>query len=304
MSTDLAAIPRARAAWLERGLDYLELTKPRIATLVLLTVIAGGIAAAGGSLDAVTAVALFHAVFGTGLVAAGSCVLNQLAEKDVDSRMRRTRFRPLPAGRLSNQEAAWFGGVLSLIGVAYLAVNANTLTCLLAATSWAVYVVIYTPLKRYSSLNTVVGAVSGALPPMIGWVAVTGRADAGAWILFAILFFWQFPHFLAIAWLYREDYAQAGMKMLPTTDKGRMLTGFQAISYCLVLLPISVAPSMLGITGPIYFWGTLIAGGQYLAYAVVFQLHRTDRWARQLLWVSLLYLPMVLALLMLDVIVY
>lgn len=304
MSIDASVATSQRHVWTERLGDYLELTKPRIATLILLTVVAGGFAASAGVVEGANLISLMHAVFGTALVAGGSCVFNQIAEKDVDSRMRRTMRRPLPAGRISTSEAFWFGAAMSLCGAVYLTWYTNLLTAAVATVSWMVYVLLYTPLKKVSSLNTVVGAVSGALPPMIGWVAVTGRLDAGAWALFAILFFWQFPHFLAIAWLYRDDYAGAGLRMLPTTDHGRMLTGFQAMSYCLVLLPISVAPSALGITGPIYFWGTLVAGIQYLVYTMIFQIKRTDVWARHLLWASLVYLPIVLMLLMLDVLVY
>jgi protoheme IX farnesyltransferase len=304
MSIDAAAARAERQVWMERLGDFVELTKPRIATMVLLTVVAGGFAASNGVMNGDRLLRLFHAVVGTALVAAGSCALNQLAEKDVDARMQRTQRRPLPAGRISTTEAAWFGAVLSLAGAVYTVWYVDLLTASLAVGSWIVYVLLYTPMKRYTSLNTVVGAVSGALPPTIGWVAVRGSIDPGAVALFAILFFWQFPHFLAIAWLYREDYAAAGLKMLPTTPLGRMLTGFQTVSYCLALVPVSVAPSALGVTGPIYFWGTLAAGLQYLVYALIFQWKRTDVWARHLLWASLLYLPIVLMLMMLDVLVY
>lgn len=288
----------------DRLADFVELTKPRIALMVLFTVFAGGVAAADGVVTSALLVTLLHAVVGTALVAAGSCVLNQAAEVDVDARMSRTADRPLPAGRVLQFEARYLGFALSVVGTLYLFVFSGALPTLLAVTSLVIYVWIYTPLKQSTSLNTAVGAVSGALPPVIGWAAVRGTVDLAALMIFLILFFWQFPHFLAIAWMYREDYKRAGLKMLPTTKRGRQLTGFQAISYCVVLLPAAAALGALGLAGPVFFWGSLILGVQYLAYTMAFQWNRTDAQARQLLYASLVYLPALFGLLMTDVILY
>lgn len=296
-STDAVVLASERSVLAERMFDYLELTKPRIAVLVLLTVWAGGYAASRGTADPLL---LLNAVLGTALVAAGSSVLNQLSEQDVDKRMRRTADRPLPSGRVSAWEARVFALLLAGLGSVYLALLVNLQAMLLALLSLVLYAWVYTPMKRYTTLNTAIGAIPGALPPLIGWSAAGLPLDAGAWTLFGVVYCWQFPHFYAIAWLHREDYERAGLRMLPTSELGRRLTGLQVVSHALLLLPVSLAPSFYGLAGPIYFWGTLVLGLQFLAYGIWFLLEQTDARARLLLWASLVYLPVVFGLLTLD----
>ncbi|MFO0948747.1 MAG: heme o synthase [Planctomycetota bacterium] len=296
-STNAVVLPGERSVLAERMLDYLELTKPRIAVLVLLTVWAGGYAASRGTANPLL---LLHAVIGTALVAAGSSVLNQLSEQDVDKRMRRTADRPLPSGRVSASEARLFAGLLAISGSVYLAVLVNYQAMFLAIVSLVLYAWVYTPMKRYTTLNTAVGAIPGALPPLIGWSAAGMPLDLEAWSLFGIVYCWQFPHFYAIAWLHREDYERAGLQMLPTSELGRRLTGLQVVSHGLLLLPVSLAPSYFGLTGTIYFWGTLVLGLQFVGYGIWFLLEQTDARARLLLWASLVYLPVVFGLLTLD----
>ncbi|QDU63095.1 Protoheme IX farnesyltransferase 2 [Planctomycetes bacterium Pan216] len=298
MSIDPAMVADRSALGL-RLADYASMTKPRIAVMVLVTVAVGGFLATGGAPDSAT---LLSAIIGTGLVAAGASVMNQWLERESDALMRRTALRPIPAGRVSPAEAFALGTGLGLFGTLFLATTVNWLTALLAVVCYLLYVVAYTPLKRYSSLNTAVGAIPGALPAVIGWTAMTGQLDPRAWILFLILFLWQFPHFFAIAWLYRSDYAGAGLKMLPTTEAGQRVTGVQAVAYALALLPISLAPTLFGLTGTLYFWAALACGIHYLAYSVAFMMRQCDQRARQLMWASLVYLPSVMALLMLDLV--
>jgi heme o synthase len=281
-----------------RVVDYLVLTKPRIAVLVLFTV-AAGVLLAGGA--AVSMAVLFHTVFGTSLVAGGASALNQLLERHTDSRMRRTANRPLPAGRLQPFEVLVFGLVLGVVGVAYLALTlATPYAALVAGITYVWYVGIYTPLKPLTPLNTLVGAVPGALPPVIGWVAVRGEISVEAITLFLILFLWQVPHFLAIAWMYREEYSRAGLCMLPVLDPDGNLTGHRMVTYCLVLIPTSLGPVLLGHAGLIYLIGALVLGVGFLASAVRFWKAHSHRRARQVLKASLLYLPLLLALLVLD----
>lgn len=298
MKTSEVVLAERRFALAERLTDYVELTKPRIAALVLLTVAVGAFMAGRGFPDPVLVI---HAVLGTAMVASASSILNQLIERDTDSLMRRTARRPLPAGRVTSAEALALASILSIGGLIYLYLAVNGLTALVALVSLVLYVWVYTPLKRYTSLNTVVGAIPGALPPVIGWTAVTNDLSLGAWALFLIVFMWQFPHFLAIAWLYREDYARAGLRMLPTSDLGQRMTGVEVVSYCLALIPISLLPTVLSLTGTVYFWGTLVLGLQFLGYGIAFLLRPSNERARLLLWASLIYLPAVLALLMFDV---
>jgi protoheme IX farnesyltransferase len=294
-----AVVPCAdsTAALLRKLADYIELTKPRIAIMALVTVAVGSVLASRGSLDAVL---LVHTIFATGLVAAAASVLNQVLERDTDALMRRTRNRPLPAGRVSPSEAWLFGGVLATIGIGYLSVAVNPLTGLLGLVTLVLYAFAYTPLKRTTSLNTVIGAVPGALPPVMGWAAVRGSLDAEAGMLFLILFLWQFPHFLAIAWLYRDDYARAGLKMLPVIDPAGGMTARQMIGYSLALVPASLAPSMAGLTGPAYFYGALWLGLVLLGYAVAFALSASQTSARNLMRASLVYLPVLLMLMVWD----
>jgi protoheme IX farnesyltransferase len=297
---EAVALPVPVAAPAARGrlADYLALTKPRIAVLVLFTVGAGVLLASAGS---VPWAVLFHAVFGTALVAAGASALNQWLEKHSDARMRRTQTRPLPAGRLQPMEVFAFGSLLGATGFVYLLLALSTpLPALLAALTFVLYVAVYTPLKRYTTLNTLVGAIPGAMPPLIGWSAATGEINAGGLALFAIVFVWQIPHFLAIAWMYRDEYARAHLRMLPVTDPAGRATGRQMILYCLALIPVSLAPVLLGSAGAVYVTGAVILGLAFLEKARRFTKTRTHVAAKNVLRASLVYLPGLLLVLLFD----
>jgi protoheme IX farnesyltransferase len=294
---DVTLLPEL-AASPGRVADYVALTRPRMAVLVLFTVGAGVLLA---SAPAVPLALLFHAVFGTALVASGASALNQWLERHSDAHMRRTHNRPLPAGRLSPLEVAAFGGLLGAGGVAYLVCTLDSpAAALLAAFTFVTYVGVYTPLKRYSTLNTLVGAVPGAMPPVIGWCAAGGRLDAGALTLFAVLFVWQVPHFLAIAWMYRDEYARAGLCMLSVYDPDGRITGRHMLLYCLALVPISLGPVLLYSAGPVYTLGALLLGMYFLTRAWQFSRARTVRAARRVLRASLVYLPGLLLVLLFD----
>lgn len=295
---EVAKVSRWAAPW-ARWPDFIELTKPRIGLMVLCTVAVGAIAAAG---DIPRGIVLPAVLIGVGLTAAGSSVFNQVIERDIDAKMARTARRPLPAGRVSLREAIVLGTVLSLLGLLVMALATPPLATALTLLSLALYVGAYTPLKQVSVFNTLVGAIPGALPAMIGWVAVTGTLAPEAWVLFGVVFFWQFPHFMAIAWMYREQYRFAGLRMLPSSERGRVVACALASSYCLALLPTSLWPAAQGLRGPIYFWGALALGLQYLGSSAVFSIRPSDRAARRLLWTSLAYLPGVLMLWTLDVV--
>jgi protoheme IX farnesyltransferase len=291
LSPAAIALPRTRVA------DYVELTKPRIAAMVLFTVAAGAMLAGGGS---VYLPVLLHTLLGTGLVAAGASALNHLLERNTDARMRRTENRPLPAGRMHPLEVLAFGCGLGICGVVYLAIYLQRpWAALIAAVTFISYVFIYTPLKRRTPLNTLVGAVPGALPPLIGWTAVRGTLDPEALALFAILFLWQVPHFLAIAWIYRDDYAQARLRMLPVLDPAGTRTSRQMITYCLALIPASLAPVLFG-AGFVYLGGAILLGAFFVYRAVGFTRDHSLRQARRVLRGSLVYLPSLFALLVLD----
>jgi protoheme IX farnesyltransferase len=277
--------------------DYLELTKPRVSVLVLFTVAAGAWLAAGTT-DVVT---LVHTLIGTALVAAGASALNQLLERHTDALMRRTENRPLPSGRLQPLEVFLFGTALGVGGLAYLAVVVRQpLAVLVAGLTFFSYVFVYTPLKRKTSLNTLVGAIPGALPPVIGWAAARDSIDAQAGALFLILFVWQVPHFLAIAWIYRDDYARAGLQMLPVVDREGSMTGRQMVTYCLVLIAASLGPVFVLKAGLIYLCGALLLGMLFLVSALGFMRVNSLANARRVLRVSLVHLPALLALLLLD----
>lgn len=286
-----------RTDWSTRFADYLTLTKPRIAVLALVTVTAGYFL---GSQDAWRFWPLVHALFGIALVAAGSSALNQYFERETDARMDRTLNRPLPAGRMHPLEALVFGIVTGIGGSVYLAVQVNVLTAALAGATCVLYSFVYTPLKRQTSFCTAIGAIPGALPPVLGWAAAGGELDAGAFGLFAILFLWQFPHFLAIAWIYRDDYARAGLKMLPALGQAPRLTGVMAVAYALALLPLSLYPSISGLAGGAYALAALFLGVMYLFAAAGFAMAESRRTARRLLLTSLLYLPVLLLTLVWD----
>ncbi|HZU96697.1 MAG TPA: heme o synthase [Planctomycetota bacterium] len=297
MSTLCLERSPSRLARPSRLQDYLTLARPRIAVLVLATVAVGAAVAAGGMPPLGV---LVHALVGTLLVAASSSALNQVLESDTDALMARTASRPLVQKRLSVGEVISVSTVAALVGVAELAWFASIAAAVTALTSFVLYVFAYTPLKRRTSMNTLVGAIPGALPPVIGWTAVTGRLDAGACALFAIVFVWQFPHFLAIAWLNRDDYAKAGLRMLPAVEGGMRITGWQMTNYCLALVPVSLAPALLQLAGRTYFLGALYLGVAFLAIAVLFTIHESQKNARRLLVASLVYLPALLVLLCLD----
>jgi len=277
--------------------DWIELTKPRITLMVLLTAGIGMLLAAPGMLPFELIVATLS---GTWLVAAGSASLNHAYEHQLDSKMERTANRPVAAGRMSAATAVIFGLILGSGGLALLAWKVNLISAILGAVAFVSYVVIYTPLKMRSSLSTVVGAVPGALPPMMGWTAVTGEIQPGAWALFGILFLWQMPHFLAIAWMCREDYARAGFPMLPVVQPEGHSTALQMVLYSVALIPVSLAPTALGLAGWGYFCGALAVGLLYLWASIDFSKRRTDEAARRVLMVSVVYLPAVLGVLAID----
>jgi len=284
------ALPRSRVA------DFVELTKPRIAVMVLFTVAVGALLA--GPVDAAL---LVHVVVGVGLVAAAASVLNQLLERHTDALMRRTENRPLPAGRLQPAEVLVFGITLAAVGLGYLAATmTHPLAVLVTAFTLVSYVLIYTPLKRHTTLNTLIGAVPGALPPVIGWVAVTGTLDRAALTLFLVLFLWQVPHFLAIAWMYREDYGRAGLQMLPVVDADGTMTARQMVSYCLALVPASLLPALSQQAGWLYAAGALLLGAGFTWACVGFWRAPSRAAARTALLASLVYLPALLGLLLLE----
>lgn len=288
------ALPLVRSRWL----DFLELTKPRIGVMVLFTVATGALLAPRTPFDAMQ---LMHALIGTALVAAGASALNQWLERGSDAQMRRTENRPLPAGRLTAAEALAFGCVLSGAGLVYMAVlMAHPLAAAVTALTLLSYVFVYTPLKRKTTLNTLIGAAPGALPPVIGWTAMTGSLDALALVLFLIVFLWQVPHFLAIAWIYREDYARAGLKMLPGIDAEGSATGRQMLLYCLALIPVSLLPVWQADAGAMYGFGALGLGVFFLRACWGFALEPSTARARKVLHASLLYLPSVLAILLAE----
>lgn len=276
---------------------YVALTKPRIALMVLLTVAVGYLLGARGRALPST---LAWTLIGTGLVAAGASAWNQVLEGARDSRMRRTRMRPIPTGQVAVLPAAVFATALSLLGLALLAAFTRPAAVAVAASTLILYVAVYTPMKPLSTLNTAVVAIPGALPPVIGWAAATGRLSFEGWTLFLIVFLWQFPHFLAIAWIHREDYARGGHRMLPLVDPQGKLTGRQAAVYALILVPCGLLPSVVGIAGTVYFVGALAASLFYLWFAVRFWADVNDATARGLLKASIVYLPTVISLLLLN----
>lgn len=280
-----------------RAAAYLELTKPRITFLITLTSAAGF---ALGSRGPVNYALLTHALIGIGLLSSGIGTLNQFIERDLDGLMRRTADRPLPSGRLFPFEALWFGVVLTAMSEVYLAVFVNALTSLLGLTVIAGYLFVYTPLKTRTSLSTAIGAFPGAMPPLMGWTAARGEIDISAWVLFAILFLWQFPHFLAIAWMYREDYGRAGIRMLPVVEPDGRVTGQQIIAYALMLVPVSLLPTVLGISGKLYLVAALVLGLLFLASSIRAALSKSNQHARQLLLASVLYLPLLFAVMVLN----
>src|SRR5713101_4668706 len=262
-----------------RMLDFAELFKARLTLLVLLTTAAGFYL---GAESPISYPALFHVVFGTAAAAAGAAALNQWWERKLDALMRRTRTRPVPAGRMRPAEALTLGGVLSIFGVGYLEVVCNVLSATLATLTIVIYIFGYTPLKRASTANTVVGAIPGAIPPMIGWAAARGAIDSGAWSLFANLLLWQLPHFFAIAWMYREDYSRAGFRMISSDDLTGERSASQSVLFCILLLILGGLPAFLGIATLVYLAIELVLGALFIAVAMRFLKMRTAGAARLL----------------------
>jgi protoheme IX farnesyltransferase len=291
MSASVVVARRASAA------DYLELTKPRITLTVVMTALVGYVMAARGP------VALPHlalALAGTALVAAGASTLNMVLERRTDALMLRTRNRPVAAGRLRVGEALVFGLALTVAGLGILRFGTGPLAAFVALVTWATYLFAYTPLKTRTSLSTIVGAFPGALPPVIGWAAARGQIEPGAVVLFAILFLWQIPHFLAIASIYREDYARGGLPMLPVLDPAGVVTGRQAVANSLALLTVSVVPTIAGLTGRVYLVGAVVLGVGFTSVAVWSAIRRTMASARGLFLASIVYLLALCTLLLVD----
>ncbi|HET9217046.1 MAG TPA: heme o synthase [Terriglobia bacterium] len=273
--------------------DYFELTKPRITFMVLVSTVVGFYLGAG---EAFLTLLLVHTIIGTALVAAGASSFNQYLERDRDSRMMRTRTRPIPDGRLMPVDALAFSVAISVAGVAYLAAFVNTLTAVIGAATLAAYVLLYTPMKTRTTWCTLIGAFPGAAPPLMGWAAARGDLDTIGLSLFAIQFLWQMPHFFAIAWMFTEDYRRAGFKV----HSSGVNTGRQIILYCCALIPVSLLPTLFGATGRWYLLGALVLGFVYLGYGFAVALFRSNTHAQRLLKISVLYLPALFVLMMLD----
>ena len=304
MSTPIlngASVPAAdRASSIARSdrvVDFVTLTKPRLNLLVLATTLAGLYLA---SPSGVTAVLAFHTLVGTALVAGGAAALNQVWERETDRRMRRTSGRPVPRGRIGVTEGAWFGGVLSAIGLTQLAIGATPVAAAVAAVTLISYVFLYTPLKTRTSLATLVGAVPGALPPVIGWAAATGDITLPAIVLFGIVFFWQMPHFLAIAWMYKDDYANAGIPLLPVVEPDGRRTGRQVLLYTAALWPVSLLPALVGLAHAPYSAVATSLGIVFMWLSAVFARDRSADAARQVFLFSITYLPLLLGALIAD----
>jgi protoheme IX farnesyltransferase len=284
-------------ARLDRALDFVALTKPRLNLLVLLTTVAGlYLASPNGVAFALAA----HTLIGTALVAGGAAALNQVWERETDRRMRRTSGRPLPRGRLGVAEGTWFGVLLAIVGIVELALGATVAAAAVAAGTLISYVLVYTPLKTRTSLATIVGAVPGALPPVIGWAAATGDVTLPAIVLFGIVFFWQMPHFLAIAWMYKDDYRNAGIPLLPVVEPDGRRTGRQAVLYTAALWPVSLLPALVGLAGASYSAVATSLGIVFIWLSVVFARARSHESARQLFLFSITYLPLLLGALVAD----
>jgi heme o synthase len=293
----VAVIDRARLSLRERVAAYAELTKPRITFLIVLTSAAGFVMGSRGSIDYL---ALLSALLGIALLSSGIATLNQYAERELDGLMRRTASRPLPTGKLAPWEALAFGAGTTIVAEAYLLIFVNPLTALLGLSVIAGYLFAYTPLKTRTTLSTWVGAFPGAVPPLIGWTAARGSISLEAWVLFAILFLWQFPHFLAIAWMYREDYSRAGILMLPVVEPDGRVTAQQIVVYTLMLLPVSLLPVALGLSGRIYLYGAIVLGLLFLYSSLRTAFSLSRQHARRLLLASVLYLPLLFILMVLN----
>lgn len=277
--------------------DYVELTKPRITWLILMSAAVGYYFGHSGEW---TFWSIVHTLVGTGLIASGTAALNQWYERDADVKMRRTQARPIPSGRIQPRQAFWFGMALEVVGSLELWLGVNALTSLLGIATILMYLCLYTPLKRKTWWATTVGAFPGAMPPLIGFAAAHGSLNAEAWVLFAILFVWQFPHFYAISWMYRDDYSRAGIRMLPVVEPDGESTARQILLYSLILIPISLLPAWLGMAGSIYAVGALAMGLMFLYAGIRVSFDRTIFRARRVLLASVVYLPLLYGLMVLD----
>ena len=296
-NTDTASSPSKDSAFAQRAADYIEFIKPRLVVMILITTAAGFYLGAQQTVDWLLCL---HTLIGAGLTAAGVLGLNQYLERDVDAQMKRTQERPLPGGRMNPLEALIVGAVLTASGMLYLAFIVNTLSGFVISLIVVSYLFLYTPLKRKTSLCTLIGAVPGALPPVVGWVAARGTLTGEAWVLFAILFLWQLPHSLAIAYIYREDYANAGFRLLPVIHPDGASTCRQIVINCVALLGIGLLPALYNVAGSIYFFTALVSGVAFLAFGIYLERTRSIKAARYLLYASLLYLPVVFITMALD----
>ena len=280
--------------------DYWALTKPEVNSLIAVTTFAGFYLGFPFHSHHFPFALLIHTLLGTFLVASGAGTLNQFFERCFDGRMRRTALRPIPAGRVEPASALYFGIFLSSVGALYLAVTVNVLASLLAVLTLVTYLFLYTPLKRVTPLCTLVGAMPGAMPPLIGWAAASGNLSSGAWVLYAFVFLWQFPHFMAIAWMYREDYARAGYLVLPHGERRCRFMIWQSVLPLLILAPVIVTPVLLGQAGLLYFVGASVLSSGFLYFGAQLALRKSNLAARQLLFASIIYLPLMFTLLVLD----
>jgi protoheme IX farnesyltransferase len=297
---DMPAARGRRVASSRVLFDYWELTKPEINFLIAITVAAGFWLGSPASPPHFPWASFINSLLGALFVASGAATLNQLIELRYDAKMRRTARRPLVSGRIAPSQALWFGVLLSVNGVVYLAISTNALAALLAALTLLGYLFLYTPLKRITPLCTLVGAIPGATPPLIGWAAARGHLGASAWLLFGIVFLWQFPHFMSIAWMYREDYARAGYLVLPTSEIKYRFVAWQCVLPALVLLILSLVPALRGQSELVYATAALLLGGAFLYHSTRFALQRTIASARSLLFASIIYLPVLFGLLALE----
>jgi protoheme IX farnesyltransferase len=291
-------IQQAKAVNLrERVAAYFELTKPRIAFMLVLTAAAGFYLGSDAAFDWRV---FLNSMVGITLLAFGVASLNQFLERNIDGLMQRTAKRPLPAGKLSGAEALAFGALLCLISEVYLAFLVNPLTALLGVVVIVGYVLLYTPLKTRTTASTAIGALPGAMPPLMGWTSAANEITLGAWVIFAMLFLWQFPHFLAIAWMYREEYAKAGILMLPVVEPDGKITARQIVIFTALLFPVSLMPFFIGIAGWIYLVGAALLGLWFLYSSIIAAREKTVPQARKLLLVSVLYLPLIYALMVFN----
>lgn len=287
--------------------DFIELMKPELTGLSVLTALCGFYLASDGPLNLL----LFgFTALGTIMLGGGAGALNQYMERDYDALMKRTERRPLPAGRLSPLAVLWFGTILSIAGILILTFTVNYFTGFLGSLTFVSYVFVYTPLKRVTPLSTLIGGIPGALPPMMGWTAAENQITTGAWVLFAILFFWQMPHFLSLAWMYRKDYARANYKMLSVIDESGKRTSWQSLLFCAALIPTGIALTFLGVTGTTFLWSSVVLGVGFIAYTLLFVKHsgqnlelkriQANLYSRKVFFASLIYLPALMIIMVID----